>query len=538
MSASQHIDNWGQSKNSLSFYSDPNYVWDLVIIGGGISGAGVFREASRLDLKVLLVEQKDFASGTSSRSSKLVHGGLRYLKQANLTLTRESVVERERLLREAPGLVEPLGFLMPIYGDKGPGKVAMTAALSLYSLLSGRKQHEYFKKSDFLKILPNVNPQNLKGGFRFYDAQVDDVRLVMRTLREAMIENPKSVALNYICAREIGRNADGYVESVTLEDSETGVRKTIKVPAVINATGSWAEHLHPSPEKNLYIRPLRGSHMIFPAKLFPIKEAVSIIHPKDSRPVFVLPWEGAVLLGTTDVDHTNDLFDEPLISVHEVEYLMEGLRSVFPDTKLTTNDCIATYAGVRPVLSKGAADPSSESRDHVLWVDKGLVTTTGGKLTTFRRVAAQTLKKAIEFLPTAEIRGGCVFEALDDIDVSNYNLSESQLRRLWGRYGRDTKELLEMAGKDDLNEIPGTSCLWAELPYAAKTEQVRHLGDLLLRRVRIGLLTPNGGAEFLPRVQKLCQGVLDWDASKWEQEIADYKVFWKMAHSLPEGVKP
>ena len=523
MSASQHIE---------------NSTWDLVVIGGGITGAGVFREASRLDLSVLLVEQNDFAWGSSSRSSKLVHGGLRYLKQANLALTRESVVERERLLREAPGLVEPLGFLMPIYGDKGPGKVAMMAALSLYSLLSGRKQHEYFKKADFLKILPNINPRNLKGGFRFYDAQVDDTRLVMRTLREAMIENPKSLALNYMCAREIGRNTDGDVDSVTLEDSETGARKTIKVSAVVNATGSWAEHLHPSPEKDLHIRPLRGSHMIFPAELFPIKEAVSIIHPKDSRPVFVLPWEGAVLLGTTDVDHAIELFDEPFISVEEVDYLMEGFRSAFPDTRLTAQDCIATYAGVRPVLSKGATDPSSESRDHVLWVNKGLVTTTGGKLTTFRSVAVQALKKTIEFLPVDEVRSGDVFESLDGFEVPTHGLSDSQFRRLLGRYGRDTMELLEMAGKDDLIEIPGTSYLWAELPYAAKNEQVRHLGDLLLRRVRIGLLTPNGGVEFLPRVQNLCQVVLDWDAPKWEQEIADYKTFWKMAHSLPEGVKP
>ncbi len=515
-----------------------NSTWDLVIIGGGITGAGVFREASRLDLSVLLVEQKDFASGTSSRSSKLVHGGLRYLKQANLALTRESVVERERLLREAPGLVEPLGFLMPVYGDKGPGKVAMTAALSLYSLLSGRKQHEYFKRADFLDILPNVNPRNLKGGFRYYDAQTDDARLVMRTLREAMFENPESLALNYICAKEIGRNADGEVDSVTLEDSETGVRKIIKTSAVINATGPWAEHLHPSPEKNLHIRPLRGSHMIFPAELFPINEAVSIIHPKDSRPVFVLPWEGAVLLGTTDVDHTKELFDEPFISVEEVDYLMEGLRSTFPDTRLTAQDCIATYAGVRPVLSKGTADPSSESRDHVLWVNKGLVTTTGGKLTTFRSVAAEALKKTIQFLPVDKVRSGDVFENLEGIEISTHGLSESQLRRLRGRYGRSTKELLEMAGKDDLTEIPGTSCLWAELPYAAKNEQVRHLGDLLLRRVRIGLLTPNGGKEFLPRVQKLCQGALDWEAAKWEQEIADYQAFWEMAHGLPEGVKP
>ena len=212
--------------------------WDLVIVGGGITGAGIFREASRLDLKVLLVEQRDFASGTSSRSSKLVHGGLRYLKQGNLALTRESVVERDRLLREAPGLVEPLGFLMPIYGKKRPGKMTMMAGLSLYSVLSGRKQHEYFKKSNFVKILPDVNPEQLKGGFRFYDAQVDDARLVMRVLREAMIENSRSLAVNYVSAREIGRNERGDVDSVTLEDTETGVRRSINVSALVNATGA------------------------------------------------------------------------------------------------------------------------------------------------------------------------------------------------------------------------------------------------------------------------------------------------------------
>ena len=510
--------------------------WDLVIIGGGITGAGIFREASRLDLKVLLVEQKDFAWGTSSRSSKLVHGGLRYLKQGNLALTRESVVERERLLREAPGLVEPLGFLMPIYGDKGPGKMTMMAGLSVYSMLSGRKQHEYFKKPEFVKILPDVNPEHLKGGFRFYDAQVDDARLVMRVLREAMIENSRSLALNYVSARAIGRNESGEVDSVTLEDIETGVRRSINVSALINATGSWAEHLHPCPVKNQHIRPLRGSHMVFPREKLPIDEAVSIIHPQDGRPVFVLPWEGAVLLGTTDVDHKKALSDEPSISVEEVDYLMEGFHSVFPDAGLTSKDCVATFAGVRPVLSKGKANPSSESREHVLWVDKGLVTITGGKLTTFRSVAVEALKKATEFLSINEICGGSVFESLDDFEVSRGDLSESQLRRLRGRYGRDTKELLEMSEKDDLTEIPGTSFLWAELPFAARNEQIRHLTDLLLRRVRIGLVTPNGGEEFLPRVRRLCQPVLDWDVSAWDKEIADYKVFWKMAHSLPEGV--
>jgi glycerol-3-phosphate dehydrogenase len=169
-------------------------------------------------------------------------------------------------------------------------------------------------------------------------------------------------------------------------------------------------------------------------------------------------------------------------------------------------------------------------------VDKGLVTITGGKLTTFRSVAVETLKKAIEFLPVDEVCDGSVFENLDGLEASTDALSESQLRRIRGRYGRDTKELLAMAQKGDLSEIPGTSFLWAELAYTARNEQIRHLTDLLLRRVRIGLLTANGGEEFLPRIQKLCQPVLDWDASTWEQEIADYKAFWKVAHGMPEGV--
>ncbi|MGK5090955.1 glycerol-3-phosphate dehydrogenase/oxidase [Deltaproteobacteria bacterium TL4] len=506
--------------------------WDLVIIGGGITGAGIFREASRLKIKVLLVEQKDFAWGTSSRSSKLVHGGLRYLKQGNIVLTRDSVVERERLLKEAPGLVEPLGFLMPIYEHKSPGKMTMTAGLSLYSLLSGKKQHQYFKKQLFLDIVPQVNPERLKGGFRFYDAQVDDARLVLRVLQEAKQENSKAAALNYTQAKEILRDPQGNVTGILLEDTETKQQKTLKTKAVINATGTWAEQLHTSPKNKLHIRPLRGSHLIFPAKLLPLQEAVSIIHPKDDRPIFALPWEGAILLGTTDVDHNNDLSNEPYITKEEADYLMAGLHSAFPEVNISLKDCIASIAGVRPVLSEGEKDPSEESREHVLWVDQGLVTITGGKLTTFRRVAVETLKKALPFLPIDQVKEGPVFSPLPN-QAQLKGLTPTQSRRLQGRYGNRTKELLEMAQTEDLAEIPGTFSLWAELPYTAKNEGIRHLSDLLLRRVRVGLLIKEGGMEWMPRIQKLCQPVLDWDEQRWKNEIKAYHEHWKQAYSLP-----
>ena len=507
--------------------------WDLVIIGGGITGAGILREAVNMGLQTLLVEQKDFAWGTSSRSSKLVHGGLRYLKEGHFLLTKMAVEEREHLLREAPGLVEPLEFLLPVYEHQHPGKHTLQIGLSLYDLMARDHQHRFYEKTDFYRRLPYVRQQDLKGGFFFYDAQVDDSRLVLRLINESVADG--AGALNYTTATRILRNDTGVVVGVEIEDTETRESRTLETRTVINATGCWAERLHPSPDPDRHLRPLRGSHLVFPAEVLPIKFGVSFLHPRDNRAVFALPWEGAVLVGTTDLDHKADLSLEPSITESEIIYLLEGLNTIFPSLEISLNDCISTFAGVRPVVSEGRLSPSEESREHVVWVDKGLVTVTGGKLTTFRRLAWDALKAARPFLPSEKLpdKQKPIFSRPPDKPPNRFDLADTVWHRLYGRYGQRAEAMVQAAAPRDLKLIPGTHTLWAELPFVAANEWVRHLSDLLLRRVRIGLLTAQGGKEHLKRIRSLCRPALPWDNKRWKEEMAMYLKHWNRYHGLP-----
>ena len=510
---------------------------DLIIIGGGITGAGIFHETIKMGLKALLVEQQDFAWGTSSRSSKLVHGGLRYLKEGRISLTRDAVKERERLLLEAPGLVEPLEFLVPVYKGRGPGKWTLEAGLSIYDLIAKKRHHKFLSTNEFTEKIPHIDQKGLTGGFMFFDAQVDDARLVLRLINEAVESG--GIALNYTSAESVNRNKEGEVAGVTLRDVESDETRSVFAPLVINATGCWAESLHPSPKKDLHLRPLRGSHMIFSTAILPVHQAVSFTHPSDKRSVFMVPWEGAVIVGTTDLDHSEDLSIEPVITTEEVSYLMEALHNIFPSLDITTDDCLSTIAGVRPVLSEGNLAPSEESREHVVWIDKGLVTITGGKLTTFRKLAIDTLKAAKAFLPDVKIPGrdDPGFSWKPRIPEQDFGLSKKAWQNLLGRYGKAAYTIVRNARHEDLETIPGTHTLWAELPYTAKNENIRHLSDLMLRRVRIGLLLPLGGKIYLGRIQKLCTPVLPWDKKRWKAERQLYLSQWSRAHSLP-GKKP
>ena len=507
--------------------------WDLIIIGGGITGAGILREATRIGLKVLLVEKRDFAWGTSSRSSKLVHGGLRYLQEWKFLLTKIGVAEREQLLKEAPGLIESLGFYLPIYEDLSPSKRTLKAGLSLYDIMARERQHRFYKAFELSEKLPLLNREGLIGGFYYGDAQTDDSRLVLRLINESIASGAH--ALNYTTATEVLRDARGQVTGLAVADTETHKTKTFSTQAVINATGCWAEMLHPSPDPSRHLRPLRGSHLVFPRDILPIFQGIGFNHPRDKRWVFIIPWEGAVLVGTTDLDHKEDLSNEPTVTEAEVSYLMEGVRTLFPAVDISLENCIAVFAGVRAVLSEGNSPPSRESREHVVWVDRGLITVTGGKLTTFRRLAWDALKAAKPFLSQIRLphKKEFIFSEITDKPVKSHGLSDDVWRRLNGRYGEGAKTLVQTAAAEDLTIIPGTQTLWAELPYVAQNEQIRHLDDLLLRRVRIGLLTPYGGKAFLNRIRKLCRDVLPWDRRRWRTEIAGYLDLWSRAHALP-----
>ncbi len=511
--------------------------WDVVVVGGGITGAGILREATRLGLRTLLVEKHDFSWGTSSRSSKLVHGGLRYLKQRKLRLTRASVHERQRLLHEGPGLIDPLGFLLATYEGDRPGRWTYSAGLSVYDLLALQWSHRHYSPEDFQMLAPHISQAGLTGGFRYGDAQTDDARLVLRLIREAVAEG--GVALNYVAAVEVLRNgAQQPATQVGLRLRDEVVERTADVysKVVINATGAWADRLREQVGAPARIRPLRGSHLIFPAWRLPVAQALSFLHPVDRRPVFIFPWEGITLVGTTDVDHEQSLDEEPSISSPEVAYLMAAVEAQFPSLQLTLEDVISTFAGVRPVIGTGQADPSKESRDHVVWQEGGLLTVTGGKLTTFRLIALDALRAVRDRLPDLPPMDEEV-PALNRVDVdlpAAKHLDEATRRRLLGRYAVDAQMLVASAQPGELEPIPGTQSLWAELRWAARAEGVVHLDDLLLRRVRLGHLLPQGGEALLPRVRSICQPELGWEDARWEVEEAGYLDLWRRCYSLPD----
>ena len=515
-------------------WSELGSPWDVLVIGGGITGAGILREAARRGLRALLVEQRDFAWGTSSRSSKLVHGGLRYLKEGKLRLTRAAVAERERLVAEAPGLVERLGFLLATYEGAHPGSLTYRAGLSLYDLLAVRWSHQHYDSEDFRMLAPHVARRGLKGGFRFGDAQTDDARLVLRVLTEAAAAG--AVALNYAAAEHLLRE-DGRVIGVHLADRARDRSAEVRAGIVVNATGAWADRLRAELGVPPRIRPLRGSHLTFPAWRFPMAQAVTVSHPHDGRPVFFIPWEGVTLIGTTDVDHGAPLDNEPAMTDEELRYLFAAIEAEFPTLGVTPADVMASFAGVRPVINTGKADPSRESRDHAVWEERGLLTVTGGKLTTFRLMALDALKAAGPYLPAGSGARTRAARALDPIPATlppaADGLDDDQRRRLLGRYGAAAARLVASAAPELLASVPGTNALWAELRWAARAEGVVHLEDLLLRRVRLGLLLPEGARALLPEVRRVCQPELGWDDGTWEREEDAYLRTWRERYSLP-----
>lgn len=508
--------------------------WDILIIGGGITGAGILREAVRLGLRTLLVERRDFAWGTSSRSSKLVHGGLRYLAQGRLLLTRASVRERKRLMEEGPGLIDPMGFLLATYKGNRPGRWTYKAGLSIYDLLALQWSHRHYSAQEFEMLAPHIASDGLKGGFRYGDAQTDDARLVLRIIREAVADG--GVALNHTAAEELLQEG-GRVTGARLADRVDGRTAHVRARVVINASGVWADELRAQVGAPARIRPLRGSHLIVPTWRLPVAQAVSFLHPHDHRPVFIFPWEGIALVGTTDLDHDQPLDEEPRIAPGEVSYLLAAVESQFPSLGLVPGDVIATFAGVRPVVGSGEADPSKESRDHVVWEENGLLTVTGGKLTTFRLIALDALKAARRRLPSMPWFGRRM-PVLNPVRVDlpgAEQLDEAQRRRLLGRYGAQAPALVAAAAPGELEPVLHTQTLWAELRWAARAEGVAHLDDLLLRRVRLGLLLEQGGQAILPQVRAIAQPELGWSDSRWQAEEAAYLDLWRRAYSLPEG---
>lgn len=514
-------------------WADLDQPWDIIVIGGGITGAGIFNMAAEKGLNVLLLEANDFSFGTSSRSSKLVHGGIRYLKNRQFDVVRESVKERERMLRESDGLVDPLPFIFPTYESRLRDTKLMKIAVILYDLLAPKWQHRSLDHKQVKDLLPAASDANLDGGVRYFDALVDDSRLVMRVIMDGIRFGGK--ALNYARVSQFCKAKNGSIEGVIVQD-ETGQlhpqQKEISGKVIINATGPWSDQLRGIMDAPPKLRLLRGSHLIFSQEKLPIHAAVTMLHPRDNRALFAIPWENCTLIGTTDLDHDH-VDGETQITQNEIDYLIEAAQFAFPGFPVNPDDLISTFSGLRPVINTNAPTPSQESRAHQIWEENGMVNVAGGKLTIFRVMAADTLNFARNRLPRQpkfSHRAPCFIHPTP-------NRTEEASNPDWllmaGRLGRDVNTFFEQSDQEDLNKIDALSNSWAELRWAAENEAVVHLDDLLLRRVRMGLLLPRGGLDYIDEIRKQVQESLGWSDETWQAEIERYTTIWRENYYLP-----
>ncbi len=512
----------------------PQTEWDIIVVGGGITGAGVAREAARAGAKVLLIDQKDYAFGTSSRSSKMVHGGLRYIAMGDIKLTRHSLVERERLLREAPGLVDRMSYFFAHYQGGGikSNRWAFAILLMAYDILAGIKDRSYFNAKKFLARVPNYRSDKLLGASRYTDAVTDDTRLVIRVLDEACKDG--AVTVNYVKAEKTIITND-QVTALVVRDELSQETATLKAKVVVNATGAWVNRLRQEvATETVSVRPQRGSHLVVSAERLPLNDALILFHPDDKRAMFIYTWEGRTVIGTTDLDHKQNLDDEAVITADEVKYLLRAANYEFPQAKLTPNDVIATFSGVRPIVSSGKGlDPSKERRDHAVWADKGVISVSGGKLTTFRQIAQDVLTAAESWLPTIKQRDqkASVFSKPEGHISSP--LSPEQYRRFVGKYGYLAQRFLAEMPAQELKLIPETQTMWAEVRWALRYEQVVHLDDLMLRRTRLGLLLVKGGAAHFDTIKQIALSE-GWTEERWVSEQARYSQIWQAYYSLPK----
>jgi glycerol-3-phosphate dehydrogenase len=559
--------------------------FDLLVVGGGITGAGVALDAAARGYSVALVERADYASGTSSRSSKLVHGGLRYLQHFDLGLVREALLERQLMVALAPHLVRPLPLVVPAFDGARPDRL-MGVGLNLYDVMSvdrgrlrGRRarrnrgeraagesssgagrpavleqgeawspeRHRVISGEEVVELLPAMVGREPTSGYLFYDCQTDDARLVLTVLGEAE-------RFGAVCANRLDATAllerDGCACGVCLCDEESGEDFEVRAANVVNATGVWADELRPRElhdEAELpQIRPSRGTHVTLRHEDLPLVGG-AIVPAGSGRTIFALPWLGRTLVGTTDNDYEGPLAHiRP--SEEDVGYLLDAVNEFFA-SELTSESLTGAYAGVRPLISTGDTKKSVDiSRKAELYeTSSGMITITGGKLTTWRRMAKMVVDRLVEReardapCRTAEIPLGQAV-AVEDLPPAP-GLSDVARAALAARYGFGAHELLTLI--DERPElarpiVPGLPDVMAEVAIAARREQARSVGDVLLRRTRLGLLAARelladtGAAESpVRRVAALLAGELDWSEQRVATEVERF-----LEEADAEGILP
>jgi len=551
--------------------------FDLLVIGGGITGAGIARDAALRGLKVALLEKSDFGSGTSSKSSKLIHGGLRYLQHAEFGLVFEAVSERTLLLKLAPHLVKPQLFLVPTFRGQYPGRFVLGCGMWMYDALSkfaAPDRHRAYRKKGVQKIEPGLKADGLTGGVTYYDGMTDDARLTLETILDAVRAGAK--VLSYARVRGFVEDSTGIVQGVTVADVLDETRTTTLFAKVtVNSTGPWSDlvlrllrHNQPAP----MVRPTKGVHILVDAARLPVQHAVVMTVPKDGRIIFAIPWAdpesptaSRTVIGTTDTDYHGDP-DRVAADAADIDYLLEVANFFFPESKLVPDDVLATWAGLRPLVmpSSDGLDASSVSREHRILSRPGLVTIIGGKLTTYRRMAAQLLSEAYKQLGVTEPPCATLDRPLpgatdwkpptDDFDpvaelteelvaLNLPGLDRQVARHLATTYGvraRTIVEKIQQGGDPSASDRldPELPFLYAEVDLAVTVDLAVRLDDVLSRRMPLLLLARDQGLGCADKVAERIAKLRNWSKERTELELRHYRdvvALSRQFRSVPSG---
>jgi glycerol-3-phosphate dehydrogenase len=516
---------------------------DLLVIGGGITGGGIARDAAVRGLRIAVVDAGDFGGGTSSRSSRLIHGGLRYLEHYEFGLVREASHERRSLLRIAPHLVRPLRFLFPLYrgGRVPPWK--LRAGMWVYDLLAGFRNthlHRWLSPRKALEAEPGLRDRDLQGAAVYWDAQTDDARLVIATLRGAAQSG--ALAANYTTVTSFVR-AEGRIVGVVLRDSLTGEERIVRALSVVNATGPWVDRVRRLDDPNALplMRLSKGAHAIVRRERLGLRDAVTLASPIDGRVMFLLPWNNLAYIGTTETEE--DVTPEAARATgDDVTYLLRSANAVFPRARLAPSDVLATWAALRPLLAPERDVPAGRvSREHrIVESPSGLVTIAGGKLTTFQVMGRDVVDLVGQRLrqhdgralppstPTGSLPlpGGEI--AALDVMMQTARMKElpaATARHLVDHYGTESAAILNLVAKNKVLGGPlvaGRPEIRAEVVYAVDREMALRLTDVLIRRLHLFYEDPQHGAGVAANVARKMAELLGWDSTREDDEIGEY----------------
>lgn len=509
---------------ALRFAALRDQSFDLLVIGGGITGCGIARDAALRGLRVALVEKDDFASGTSSRSSRLVHGGVRYLEHGHLRLVFESSAERRHLLRIAPHLVRPLEFTWPVYAGARIPRWKLGAGLTLYDALAlfrnvGR--HHRLSRDAVLQLEPSLRRDGLLGGARYFDAATNDARLTLANAIAAI--EAGAVVANHTEAIDF-LTEDGQVVGATVEDALAGWHADVHATVVVTATGPWTEK----------VRGSKGAHIAVPRERIGNNHALTLLSPNDGRVLFALPAGAQAIIGTTDT-YTSASPDEVRPSNDDVRYLIDSANAFFPHAVLSANDIVSAWAGIRPLLPERGSNPGAVTREHGITTrDDGLVSITGGKLTTYRIMARDVVDVVMERLGRAKQRNHTKSEPLPGGDFESLNALIADAARITGdidltghltaaygsRWRRVWTEIVEHGGRSPIHaDFPYTI---GELRYCVANEMASTLGDLLIRRTHLAFETRDHGLAAAETVAAELGPLMEWTPEGRRRAVADY----------------